>query len=39
MRLGGSDQIGLVDAVGGLWLALALGQGLGRRLAFKVLTR
>jgi len=39
MYLGGVEQVGLVDAVAGLWFALALGQGQGRRLAFKVLTR
>ncbi len=27
-----------VDSVGGLWFALAFGRGLGRRLAFRVLT-
>ncbi len=36
---GGVDQVGLVDSVGALWFALALGQGIGRHLAFKVLTR
>jgi predicted dinucleotide-binding enzyme len=39
MYLGGVEQVGLVDAVGSLWFALALGQGKGRQLAFKVLTR
>ncbi len=39
MYLGGVEQVGLVDAVAGLWFALALGQGKGRHLAFKVLTR
>ena len=38
MYLGGVEQVGLVDTVGRLWFALALGQGKGRRLAFKVLT-
>jgi len=37
--LGGVEQVGLVDAVGSLWLALAFGQHKGRHLAFKVLTR
>lgn len=37
--LGDLRQIGLVDAVGSLWFALAFGQGMGRNLAFKVLTR
>ncbi len=39
VRVGGVDQIGLVDMIGGLWFALAYGQGLGRNVAFKVLTR
>ena len=39
IRLGDVDQVGLVDSVGSLWFALALGQGKGRNLAFKVLTR
>jgi hypothetical protein len=39
VRLGDIAQVGLVDTVGGLWFALAFGQGLGRNLAFKVLTR
>ncbi len=39
MRLGDVDQVGLVDSVGSLWFALALGQGKGRHLAFKVLSR
>lgn len=39
VRLGDVDQVGLVDSVGALWFALALGQGKGRRLAFKVLSR
>jgi predicted dinucleotide-binding enzyme len=38
MRLGDSDQAGLVDSVSGLWFALAIGQQHGRHLAFKVLT-
>ena len=37
--LGGVEQIGLVDAIGSLWFALAIGQHKGRHLAFKVLTR
>jgi 8-hydroxy-5-deazaflavin:NADPH oxidoreductase len=37
--VGGVEQAGLVDAVAGLWFALAFGQGKGRNLAFKVLTR
>jgi predicted dinucleotide-binding enzyme len=39
LRVGGLDQLHLVDALAGLWFALALGQGRGRHLAFKVLTR
>jgi predicted dinucleotide-binding enzyme len=39
MRLGGVDQVDLVDAVLRLWFALASGQQMGRHLAFKVLTR
>ncbi len=37
--LGGNEQIGLVDAISGIWFTLALGQKKGRNLAFKVLTR
>lgn len=36
--VGGTDQVGIVDAVTSLWFALALGQKKGRRLAFKMLT-
>jgi predicted dinucleotide-binding enzyme len=39
VRVGGLDQVRVVDALASLWFALALGQGLGRHLAFKVLTR
>lgn len=39
IRLGDADQVGLVDAVLSLWFDLAVGQGMGRRLAFKVLTQ
>jgi len=39
MYLGDNSQIGLVDAVGGLWFALVFGQHKSRHLAFKVLTR
>jgi 8-hydroxy-5-deazaflavin:NADPH oxidoreductase len=35
--LGGSERMGLLDSVAGLWFALALGQKKGRHLAFKVL--
>jgi predicted dinucleotide-binding enzyme len=36
IRVGGLEQAPLVDAIGALWGALVFGQGLGRRLAFKV---
>jgi hypothetical protein len=39
VRLGDIGQVGLVDMIGSLWFALAFGQGMGRELAFKVLTR
>lgn len=39
MRLGDLSQVGLVDTVASLWFALVFGQGMGRQLAFKVLTR
>jgi 8-hydroxy-5-deazaflavin:NADPH oxidoreductase len=39
IRLGDVEQVGLVDAVGSLWFALVFGQGKGRHLAFKVLSR
>jgi hypothetical protein len=39
VRVGDLNQVGLVDMVASLWFALALGQGMGRHLAFKVLTR
>lgn len=38
VSLGGTEQVGLVDAFLGVWFALAVGQGKGRHLAFKVLT-
>ena len=38
VRLGDMSQVGLVDAVASMWFALAFGQGMGRHLAFKVLT-
>jgi predicted dinucleotide-binding enzyme len=37
VRVGDLDQVDLVDTLGRLWGALAYGQGMGRRLAFKVL--
>jgi predicted dinucleotide-binding enzyme len=39
VRVGDISQVGLVDTIGSLWFALAFGQGMGRHLAFKVLTR
>lgn len=39
VRVGGLDQIHLVDLLAQLWFALALGQGMGRQTAFKVLRR
>lgn len=36
--VGGLEQTAIVDALGGLWFALALGQRRGRHLAFKLLT-
>ncbi len=38
VRVGGLDQVHLVDTVTRLWFALAVGQKMGRHLAFKVLT-
>jgi predicted dinucleotide-binding enzyme len=37
--LGGVEQVGVIDSLLGLWFALAIGQGKGRHLAFKMLTR
>lgn len=37
--VGGVEQVGLVDSLAALWFALAFGQGRGRHLAFKALTR
>ncbi len=39
IRLGDVEQVGLVDSVGSIWFALVFGQGKGRHLAFKVLSR
>jgi predicted dinucleotide-binding enzyme len=39
VRVGGLDQLPTVDMLASLWFALALGQGHGRHLAFKVLSR
>lgn len=38
VHVGDLDKAPLVDALGGLWGALAFGQGMGRRLFFKVVT-
>jgi 8-hydroxy-5-deazaflavin:NADPH oxidoreductase len=38
VRVGALDQAPLVDMLASLWFALALGQGRGRHLAFKMLT-
>ena len=37
--LGGVEQVGVIDSLLGLWFALAVGQGKGRQLAFKMLNR
>jgi 8-hydroxy-5-deazaflavin:NADPH oxidoreductase len=37
VRVGGLEQLPVVDALASLWFALAVGQGRGRHLAFKVL--
>jgi predicted dinucleotide-binding enzyme len=39
IRVGGLDQLPTVDMLAGLWFALAVGQGRGRHLAFKILSR
>ena len=39
IRVGDADQTPLVDALLQLWFALAIQRGMGRHLAFKVLTR
>jgi 8-hydroxy-5-deazaflavin:NADPH oxidoreductase len=39
IRLGDVEQVGLVDSVGSIWFALVFGQGKGRHLAFKVLSK
>jgi len=38
MRVGHPDQVSIVDSVMRLWFSLAVGRGMGRRLAFKVLS-
>ena len=37
--LGGVEQVGVIDSLLNLWFALAVGQGKGRHLAFKMLNR
>ena len=39
IRIGDADQVALVDALLPLWFALAIQRGMGRHLAFKILTR
>jgi predicted dinucleotide-binding enzyme len=39
VRVGDNDRADVVDGVTQLWFALALEQGMGRHLGFKVLTR
>jgi 8-hydroxy-5-deazaflavin:NADPH oxidoreductase len=36
--VGGPEVVPLIDALGGLWGALAFGRGMGRRLFFKVVS-
>lgn len=38
VRVGDLDQVQLVDHMGALWVHMAIRQGLGRRLAFKMMT-
>jgi predicted dinucleotide-binding enzyme len=38
IRVGDLDKVGVVDSVLTLWFTLASGRGMGRHLAFKVLT-
>ncbi|HET9981560.1 MAG TPA: NAD(P)-binding domain-containing protein [Ktedonobacterales bacterium] len=39
IRVGDAGQVALVDALLSLWFALAIQRGMGRHLAFKILTR
>lgn len=39
VRVGDNDKAKIVDDLATLWFALAFGQGLGRNLGFKILTR
>lgn len=36
--VGGREQVGVIDGLTRLWFALAMGQGRGRRLAFKMIS-
>ncbi|HLC03666.1 MAG TPA: NAD(P)-binding domain-containing protein [Anaerolineales bacterium] len=38
IRVGDLDQVSIVDSVIRLWFSLAVGRGMGRHLAFKVLS-
>jgi len=39
VRVGDNDKVTIVDNLATLWFALAFGQGMGRNLGFKILTR
>lgn len=39
VRVGDTDTVAIVDTMASLWFALAFGQGLGRGVGFKILTR
>jgi predicted dinucleotide-binding enzyme len=39
VRVGDNDKAEIVDSLAALWFALAFGQGMGRGLGFKILTR
>ncbi|MEY9951010.1 NADPH-dependent F420 reductase [Leifsonia sp. EB34] len=39
IRVGDTDAVGIVDSMAYLWFALAFGQGMGRGVGFKILTR
>jgi predicted dinucleotide-binding enzyme len=38
VRVGGVEQLEIVDGIARLWFALVFGQGLGRRLGIQILT-
>jgi 8-hydroxy-5-deazaflavin:NADPH oxidoreductase len=38
VRVGGVEQLAIVDGIARLWFALVFGQGLGRRLGIQILT-